>query len=87
MTYSRRFDASSPVAELRVALDGDDVMVSILSRDGATATRHLPIAPEAIFRQSVARYLLARLADADGDLIEACVDGVVAEFSNLLPDA
>ena len=84
MTYSHRFDASSAMAQLKASLDGDDVMISIIPRAGAAITRHLPIAPEAIFRQSVARHLLARLADAD--LAASCTDGIVAEFSNLLPE-
>ena len=86
MFYERRFDTSSPVAELRAELDGDDVNITVVPRAGAAGTRHLPLAPENVFRQSIARHLFAKLVDVDGDVIESCTDGIVAEFSNLLPD-
>lgn len=86
MFFAHTFDPSSPVAELRATLDGDDVMITIVPRAGAEATRHLPLAPENLFRQSIARQLVAKLTGVDADVIERCVDGIVAEFSNLLPD-
>jgi hypothetical protein len=86
MFYERRFDASSPFAELRATIDGDDVMITIVPRGGRASTRHLPLAPETIFRQSIARHLVAKLANVDGEVIESCTDGIVAEFANLLPE-
>ena len=87
MFYERRFDPSSPIAELRAQLDGDDVMITILPRGGTASTRHLPLAPETIFRRSIAQHLLLKLVDMDGEVIESCTEEMVAEFANLLPDS
>ena len=86
MFYEHRFDPSSPFAALRATLDGDDVMIVLAPRAGAETSRHLPLTPEHLFRQSIARHLLAKLAGVDGEVIEGCVDGIVGEFSNLLPE-
>ena len=86
MFYECRFDPASPYAQLQAKLDGDDVMITITPRGRAAITRHLPLTPEGLFRQSIARHLLAKLADVDGEVLESCVDGIVAEFANLLPE-
>jgi len=90
MKFVRQFPSASPVSELHVELDGEAVVVELVSRDAHAprASHDFPLAREAAFRASIVRWLNGQASRThfDAAMVESIADQIVGEFDNLLPE-